>query len=1330
MVLRVLIGFAVLVLITAGALWWLLSTETASRKAVAFLLGKSVKGVEIAEVHGSLRGPLLLLGIRYRSGGLSAEVDSALLDIRPYQLLKGKVVFERVEVSGMRVILPDSTPRDTAGTSHARREKPEPPLPVEVGEGIVRGFDLDGPRDMAIRGGTLRLAGNLDQYRFTMTGTVLLPRIDTTRIVMGGIGSLEAMRLDSTTTAEIGGSRVLAVGTLRWWPGIEWDLRLDVDSLSPSRWMTDPGLLPGTLNFQATTAGRIDTLGPVGVLAVDSMAGALRGQPVHGEAFFKFRNVEVEEANLDVWWGSARLRADGAVGETLGLKYDLAVQDLGTVNAGADGSLTAKGTASGPRRTPHIQAKVEGKHVGFVRNGAQAIRANADLNFATGGKLVLELRADSATIATRRYSRIDVTLRGTTRRHQLTASAVSPIDTVRLAAAGGVSGRSWRGQIDEVTVLSAVENWHLVEPTRLSYSPASARLERFCVAADSIGGQLCGEASWQNARSWNALATLDQVRLDRVPIQTKRGILQGLLGARVEAHNTGTGLVATVTAQVVDTSNGNRNSSSDSTRGSIASLDGRATLPGYWLGRSLIGQPMQTDLKAGIEDLAFVQPFFPVFDTLQGRARLELKGTGMVMAPRLETSGRLDSLMAHLRGHRRVTGSIELASDVTIDRNRTLKGDIHLVPHQMVLEYQHQKRPERFRVDSGGGVSLVAGDRGINTTFGFTFRTEAGDSLAGINGELVLPRYTRLGAPLWPQPILLRVGAELADLSVMRPVMLSLDSLSGTVALHVLATGTAEMPTITGILRVQNAAASLPSGTSMSGNLQGDLDVTVSRDSTIRGSLKLEPSNAKLAYPRYGGASEVLLKDVVLEAKAGPDGVRGTLRGALTGEGGTTLATLEGNGALPRYTRIGRPVGREPVEGRLEGKVDDFAFLPAFFGIVDSAAGQMNLDARLAGTVSESRLTGDAKIQNAALRMPGVGVLIQDINLTASGDQASDIAVNGTMKSGGGELKIEGKTPVRSSRAKPGKLTIRGDRFLAANNAEVKALVSPNLDVELAGDTLIVRGDVVLPFARIELAEIPELAIKPSDDVIFVDQRRRGKPDRPIYARVRVVLGDTVSFKGFHFDAELGGAVTLVDVPRRPPQAVGTLVIEEGHYKAYGQELSVENGEVRFRGPVDNPGLSIRVTRQANDTVLAGIQMGGSLKEPDVKLFSEPPMSQTQILSYIATGGPIGAGGSSGNLVNKALSALGLGGGTQVLSAIGEDIGLESVKLETTSGFHDASLALGRYLSPKLYISYGLGLFDPVSTLRLRYVLSNRFTLQMETGKETSADVLVRTRRK
>ncbi|HZE76242.1 MAG TPA: translocation/assembly module TamB domain-containing protein, partial [Gemmatimonadales bacterium] len=63
-------------------------------------------------------------------------------------------------------------------------------------------------------------------------------------------------------------------------------------------------------------------------------------------------------------------------------------------------------------------------------------------------------------------------------------------------------------------------------------------------------------------------------------------------------------------------------------------------------------------------------------------------------------------------------------------------------------------------------------------------------------------------------------------------------------------------------------------------------------------------------------------------------------------------------------------------------------------------------------------------------------------------------------------------------------------------------------------------------------------------------------------------------------------------------------------------------------------------------------------------------------------------------------------------------------KIETKGDLKEASFVAGKYLSPSLYVSYGIGLFDPVSTLRLRYALSSKWTLQAEQGEATGADLL------
>jgi len=50
-------------------------------------------------------------------------------------------------------------------------------------------------------------------------------------------------------------------------------------------------------------------------------------------------------------------------------------------------------------------------------------------------------------------------------------------------------------------------------------------------------------------------------------------------------------------------------------------------------------------------------------------------------------------------------------------------------------------------------------------------------------------------------------------------------------------------------------------------------------------------------------------------------------------------------------------------------------------------------------------------------------------------------------------------------------------------------------------------------------------------------------------------------------------------------------------------------------------------------------------------------------------------------------------------------------------------LVLGKYLSPGLYVSYGIGLFDGSNVLRMRYELSERLTLETETGIQSGVDL-------
>ena len=91
--------------------------------------------------------------------------------------------------------------------------------------------------------------------------------------------------------------------------------------------------------------------------------------------------------------------------------------------------------------------------------------------------------------------------------------------------------------------------------------------------------------------------------------------------------------------------------------------------------------------------------------------------------------------------------------------------------------------------------------------------------------------------------------------------------------------------------------------------------------------------------------------------------------------------------------------------------------------------------------------------------------------------------------------------------------------------------------------------------------------------------------------------------------------------------------------------------------------------------------------------------------------------------MGQAALALGLAGGDTLARTVGDRFGLDEVRVESNDTGDEASLVVGTYLSPKLYVSYGVGLMDSLNTLNLRYQLSNRWQLEVESGEYQGADL-------
>ena len=1416
-----LVGVVAPIVIGAIVLWWGLSSGWAAERLIARGLAMAGETVQIGRVSGRLKGPLVLQDVRFKLPTVSGTIDSAVLEWSPTGLLEREVRVDRLHVRGIHLVLPDSVPKDTAAPKR-------PSLPVDVLLGDVRADDItvDAPGDVRIRGGTARMTGRAEDYRLVARGRFSAPWLrDTTPVSLTGRGNLEQLILDRAS-AELMKGHVTAWGRVNWFPQTGWSLAVRADTLQPGLLTENPAALPGRVSGFARTRGVIDSLGPRGVALLDSMSGALKGQPLRGDAAVRFASsretgVRATIDRSDLGWGSASALTTGWVDTSrMSLAYRIAVGNLGTAVPGARGALALRGTAAGPLLAPRVRTTVRGRDIVYGTNRLAALEGRADVDLAPNGRTDVDLTGDRASVGAQAIDRVVLAMRGTQRRHTITGDVQVAEGGIDLAMQGGlpggVQGQRWAGSLTRLDVSSRrAGDWRLQQAVPLRLAPTSASLGRLCLAG-MVDARVCAQGAWQGGTTWQAqgaverfpLARLDsllpdtlrlaaaptpadttnltpderdQVRTDSILVASHE--LDGTLEARFDLRSVGGRLLGTAGAELRRAAFLYKREAGDSAFQRVAfdtatfaltaggadggvlgrlrvralegdsagarqlgALAGTFHLPGYTrVGQVLERQAVTARVDGRLERLSVLQAFVPRLDSVRGAATLGMTVNGTVGLPRLDGELRLDSIAAWWPGGRAARGAVTATANTVVGPGRSLTATLAVVPRGVLYDYLLDTVPARVAVDSGGLELRVSPEQGLLARMALGLSNPGaqgntgGTRVASLEGTLAMPTYRSLDQTLAAVPLSLEARGELPDLGFARILPLPVDSLGGRLRLDLAMEGTLAAPRVTGALRATDFAALLPQGSLVRGHVDGDLRASVGADSSLTADFRLAPREMLLEWGEGETRRQVAVDTAALVVTSTPgQGLRGALDlrlanalrytpGVAAGsQEGVPVGVVTGRFALPGWWRLNQPMAPQSLTASLDGRIDDLAFVEAVAPQLDSLSGHLTLDARVTGTVERPSLAGGLRVVDGAARVGQLGIYVHDVQLAAQGDQAGEVSIDGRMRSGPGRLAIAGRSPLASTPERPGRIRIEGERFQAANTPEASALVSPRLDVVLAGDSTDVRGEVTIPEAHVELAEIPETAVSPSDDVVFVDDTAAQTAPPKFYADVRLALGDSVTFKGFNFTAEFGGAVRVVQRPEQAAVGSGTIVIEEGRFKAYGQDLTISQGLVRFAGgPVDDPGLAIRAQRVADDSVIAGLQIGGTVKNPRVTIFSTPSMSQNRALEYIVLGHPRGQGSpGQGNLMDKAVSSLGLSGSNAVARAVGQGLGLSEARIETEGGMHEASFVAGSYLSPHLYVSYGIGLFDAISRLRMRYEVSPRFTLQAERGEDMGADFL------
>ncbi len=428
-----------------------------------------------------------------------------------------------------------------------------------------------------------------------------------------------------------------------------------------------------------------------------------------------------------------------------------------------------------------------------------------------------------------------------------------------------------------------------------------------------------------------------------------------------------------------------------------------------------------------------------------------------------------------------------------------------------------------------------------------------------------------------------------------------------------------------------------------------------------------------------------------------------------------------------------------PMRGEVAFDDVQLKVFKPFIKDVRSMAGTLALAGKINGTLTQPQFTGEMRLKNGAISMISLPVNLNNIQLYSSIRQDS-ASIDGAFNSGQGVGRLKGSFDWKEDPHLA--LSLKGDNLLIRQAPMITAIVQPdlNLDVYPFKQQLSLRGTIDVPRARISMPETTAPVVNISPDVRVVQQGQdllaTLKAAKPwdIRADMTLTLGNQVIFQGFESNIPLVGRLHLsqrgLETAMRANGAIG--VSQKVKIEAYGQSLDLNRAIARFNGPLANPTLDIDANKSVQGSMV-GLRVTGTATVPNVQIYNDAGLSEQEALNALVTGrineGSSGLSNTEGfksdvnNTIAAAGISMGLGGTRALTNQIGRTFGLSGLALDAQGTGDDTQVSLTGYITPDLFIRYGIGVFTPVNKLTLRYQMNRRLYLEASQSLERAIDV-------
>jgi len=380
--------------------------------------------------------------------------------------------------------------------------------------------------------------------------------------------------------------------------------------------------------------------------------------------------------------------------------------------------------------------------------------------------------------------------------------------------------------------------------------------------------------------------------------------------------------------------------------------------------------------------------------------------------------------------------------------------------------------------------------------------------------------------------------------------------------------------------------------------------------------------------------------------------------------------------------------GNTPIDGHAFISLNDLGVFSPFIPFFDRVAGKLNAQLDASGGALNPNLNGRISIVDGLVEHDASGLKLSDIQLAGRllGGGKSQLSGSFKARAGTGELLADiDLSEVFSPRFE---LTLSGDNLVLFDSPGLKLVVEPDIQLGWSENSIAINGTILIPRARIKPRTIPVSKESESPDLVIVAgeipgsiTEKNSDNELAIRGDLEIVLGNKVELDLRLAVAKLDGSVIFSWQDKPMPMATGHYDIK-GEINAFGQQLRITEGTISFPGILaDNPHLDIRAERKIygnSEIRRAGVFVNGTLKRMLVEPYTDPITTRERAQTLLITG--------------------------------------SDFNMEQGVGAVD----IGTYIAPRIFLSYGIGVFEDENVISLRYDLGRRWGIKATSGQLTT----------